>query len=598
MPHRLVALLAAVFGLTAAAPAQEPKPATSKVIAVTVYQNTALITREVTTPDAAGPAEVVVSPLPPSTVASSLYAEGGDGIRVLGARYRTRAIAEDTREEVRKLETKLKEAQKKAQQLAADQKAVELNTQFLTKLEGFTAATLQHLTEKGQLDSEKTIALATFIRDTRTKGVKEEVTLKQQIEATQEEIAFTQRLLQERAGGVTRTERDAVVVIDKTKAGLATLRLNYLVESASWKPQYKLRAGTKEKDQVTIEYLAAVTQQTGEDWSGVTLDLSTAQPLLNAAPPDLRALEISIGSGALMAQQQGGQKGLNPGGYAMMNDIKKLEEQSKSLRAQSVDNLNKKEIEAGGRFANDAAAIEQYCDLLMTKDDIGKGLPSADGIAGGPSVTYHLKTKLTLPSRNDDQVLEIAKLDLAPKFYYKAVPVLTPQVYRLADLTNTTDYVLLPGEATMYLGTDFVGQTKMPLVAIGKPFTVGFGADPQLQVQRKLLDKSRTTQGGNQVLTFKYRILVNSYKSGPVDVQVWDRLPHAEVQQTIAVNVMKGELDLSKDPLYLRDDRPKNLLRWDVKIDPKQNAEKALSIDYDFKIEFEKTVNIGAFLAK
>ena len=112
------------------------------------------------------------------------------------------------------------------------------------------------------------------------------------------------------------------------------------------------------------------------------------------------------------------------------------------------------------------------------------------------------------------------------------VPVLTPNVYRLADLVNTTDYVLLPGEATMYMAGDFVGQAKLPLVAIGKPFTVGFGIDPQLQVTRKLVDKTRTTQGGNQVLTFKYRIQLSSYKTVAVPVQVWDRMPHAEAAMT------------------------------------------------------------------
>ena len=49
-----------------------------------------------------------------------------------------------------------------------------------------------------------------------------------------------------------------------------------------------------------------------------------------------------------------------------------------------------------------------------------------------------------------------------PTFYYKAVPVLTPHVFRLASLTNDTKYVLLPGEATMYEGKDFVGRMNLP----------------------------------------------------------------------------------------------------------------------------------------
>jgi hypothetical protein len=629
----LAAAAAAALGLVAAlclAPlsAQDGKltdgvkPSPSKITLVTVYQNTALVTREVTVPEAAGPMEVVVSPLPPATLESSLYAEGTADIRVLSARYRSRAIAEDNREEVRKLEAEIKTASRTVQEHEADLKAVTANAALLTKLEGFTAATMTTLTEKGQLDAEKTIKLADHVRENRAKLTKEETKLKQQVEDERAKLAFLQRQLQEKSGGVSRTERDAVIVLDK-KAGAGTVKLNYLVSTATWKPQYKLRAGTKPNEPVTVEYLASVTQQTGEDWSGVNVVLSTAQPLLNAAPPDLLALEVAVGANLVASagaggpglpggMSGGGQSGFGGGGQfgmpAQSAYLRDLERQSQQLRSQAKDNLNYLNPQAGGRGGqqmaggkqvNDAAALEQFRDLLVAKEEINKEAAAAGGLVGaGPSVTYRLKTRLTLPSRSDDQTFEIAKLELAPKFYHKAVPVLTPHVYRLADLTNTTDMILLPGEATMYLDSDFVGQTTLPLVAVGKPFTVGFGADPQLQVQRTLVDKTRTTQGGNQVLTFKYKILLSSYKPAAADVQVWDRMPHAEAAQTIATSLVKGEAELSKDPLYVRDERPKNLLRWDVKVDPKQNGEKALAVEYEFKLELDKNVVIGTLLSK
>ena len=105
----------------------------------------------------------------------------------------------------------------------------------------------------------------------------------------------------------------------------------------------------------------------------------------------------------------------------------------------------------------------------------------------GPSVTYHLRSRLTVPSRNDQQLIEVARIETKPEYYYKAVPVLTSHVYRLADLVNKSEYVLLPGEATMYVGSDFVGRMNLPLVAIGERITVGFGVDPQLQVPRLMV---------------------------------------------------------------------------------------------------------------
>ncbi|MBP3957200.1 mucoidy inhibitor MuiA family protein [Gemmata sp. G18] len=598
------------------------KPAPSKVTAVTVYANTALITREVTVPEAAGLAEVVVSPMPPQTMQSSLYAEGNDNIRVLSVRYRTRAIAEDTREEVRKIEGEIKALQTKAQTFESDLKAMADNLKLLDKLEGFTAKSLDNLTDKGQLDPEKIIALAKFVQEDRAKRVKEQLGVKQQLEDVQVKIAFAQRQLAERSNGSVRTERDAVILLDK-KPGAGAVKLNYLVGSASWRPQYKFRATGKDKDPVVAEYQAAIDQRTGEDWVNALVTLSTAQPLLNAAPPDLKALSVNISpigtvaaaavdpatgipvpakpaspgfSGAGGPGGVGGGMGGMPSATEYAKDLDKL---SKDLRAQVAQNYREKKDQAAGDLANNAAALEQFRDLFSGKEELTAAAAAPPGAAGeGPSVTYKLATRLTIPSRNDEQVIEIAKIDLPPKFYHKAVPVLTANVYRLADLTNNSEYVLLPGDATMYLNGDFVGQTRLPLVAAGKPFTVGFGVDPQLQVSRLLVDKTRTTQGGNQVLTFKYRIMLSSYKPSPTPVQVWDRTPHAETAQTIAINLTNPKPELSADPLYVRDEKGRGLLRWDVTIDPKQNGEKSLFIDYEFKMELDKNVNIGGFLAK
>ena len=81
-------------------------------------------------------------------------------------------------------------------------------------------------------------------------------------------------------------------------------------------------------------------------------------------------------------------------------------------------------------------------------------------------------------------------------------------------------------------------------------------------------------------------------------VQVWDRMPHAETAMTLAINLTNPKPELSTDPLYVRDEKTRGILRWDVTIDPKQNGEKALAIDYEFKMELDKNVNIGGFLAK
>ena len=54
-----------------------------------------------------------------------------------------------------------------------------------------------------------------------------------------------------------------------------------------------------------------------------------------------------------------------------------------------------------------------------------------------------------------------------------------------------------------------------------------------------MIDRSKTTQGGNQVLHYEYRILVSSYKPRRSRLQVWDRLPNAE-NETVGVTLIKA----------------------------------------------------------
>jgi Domain of unknown function (DUF4139)/N-terminal domain of unknown function (DUF4140) len=598
-----------VLCCTTASAQEQPKAAPSRVTAVTVYQGNALVTRLVQVPDGKGLLEIVVTPLPPQTVDSSLYAEGTDGIRVLSSRYRTRAVKEDTRKEVRAKDAEIRTLKLEAERLKNEAQIAEQNLQLLTKLENFTGVTMQNLAEKGMLNSEATLTLAKYVMTTRVEKAAAAVSVQQKLQANAEAAEFANRELTELTSGSARTERDAVIVVDRGGAG-GKVRLNYLVTDATWRPQYRFRAGA-ENDAIQLEYLAAIEQKSGEDWSDVDMTLSTAQPQLNATPPELLALDVSIlGRTAVANVPQQGQSG--PAGMAAMGggmpagaNGQMFRDQSRELRRRAQAELIGNRAEAGQNFINEAAALEQADELLAKKDgktedqkpDLAGAVAAATTIHEGPSVTYHLRSRLTVPSRNDQQLIEVARLETKPEYYYKAVPVLTAHVYRLADLANKSEYVLLPGEATMYVGSDFVGRMNLPLVAIGERYTVGFGVDPQLQVSRLMAKKSRTLQGGNQVHNYDYRISVASYKSEPVKIQVWDRLPRAE-NEAVAVSLVETTPKLSEDSAYLRTQRSENLLRWDLTVQPGQTGEKAATLAYQFKLEYARDVSIANFKAK
>ena len=109
----------------------------SRVSAVTVYPLTALVTREADVPAGKGAVELTISPLPPSAILSSLNAEGGEGIRVLSTRFRSRTVVSDTREAVRKQQDELALLTTAREKIEADVKAMQENLKTLGKMEGF-----------------------------------------------------------------------------------------------------------------------------------------------------------------------------------------------------------------------------------------------------------------------------------------------------------------------------------------------------------------------------------------------------------------------------------------------------------------------------
>ncbi|MGL4555830.1 MAG: mucoidy inhibitor MuiA family protein, partial [Gemmataceae bacterium] len=552
----LAALFYSRADATAPAVAKEdkaaPKMASSRIVHVTVYPDSALVTREVEVPAGEGVMELVVSPLPEATQTSSLYAEAPEGLRVLTTRFRSRAVREDTREEVRKLEEEIRKLQATARRIQSDVEQLAAGMLFVGSLEKFSAASTQHATEKGKLDSDSTIALSKYLMETRGDKAKQSFALKEQLLENSEAMEFATRKLREITSGSNKVERDAVLVLDKVNGAAGKVRLNYLVTSATWRPQYKFRAGKTSKDPIGVEYLASVLQQTGEDWDRVQVTLSTAQPMLNATPPDLLALAVAVAprgtatSGVTLSGLQsglglggmpaggGGMPVAGPGGYGNATvpggrlsianpgegkgNAKELQDAARSLRAQAQMANNVKREKDANELSNYAAVLDQVCELVVMTDARRGEAAARPAKNEGPSVTYHLANRLSVPSRTEEQVIEVTRLDMTPEYYYKAVPVLTPHVYRQASIVNNSKSVLLPGEATMYNGSDFVGRMQLPLVAVGETFTVGLGTEPQLQVSRQMMTRDRAMQGGNQILKFDYRILVSSYKAEKVKV--------------------------------------------------------------------------------
>jgi len=583
----MVTLLATALGATALADPQ-PENVAGKVSGVTLYRGQALITRTILFTAVKGSQEVVVSDLPQHIVEGSLFAEALAGLEVRAVRLRQRAVGEEPREDIRTFDLALVELADKLQLNQKNQELAAKKAAYLDGLEGFVAPTAKNDLAKGVLDAVALEKVTLFSFAERQKIAEEQIAfLKEQRQLT-EQATLLQNKKAELSSGTQRTVKEAVLFLETNAAGPATVRLNYLVNNCGWSPTYTCRAA-QDRQTVDLEYNGLIQQMTGENWEEVSLTLSTASPALSAAGPGLAPFYVSLtrptpnsleGPATAAASKQ------DAGAY---REIKARQQSANNAFANSQnydDNLgfNWDVI----RAANDSQTLE-----LTNSKDVLATMRRDAGDSSGPSISYQLPGSVSLASRSDQQMVRIMKHSLPSAFYHVATPVLTSYVYREAELKNTSPDDLLAGPITVSLDGRFVGRGDIPTVARGETFVVGFGADPQLRARRELIDKKENVQGGNRELSFKYRVAIENYKDQAAAVRIFDRLPYADRGSDVRVTLAELKLPLSTDPAYLRSERSKGLLRFDVDVAANATAEKALVIEYSFTVDFDRALQIS-----
>lgn len=589
-----------------------------KITEVRVYQGQALVTRQVQFEAVAGSQEVTVTDLPERVVPGSLYATGGDTLSVRAVRFRSTAVSEEPRPEVRELDAKIKEQMAAQRRSESESQVLASRVEFLDRLGQFTAAKFEAEVAQGALNPEAVEKTATFIFQQRDQIAAKAFELQEQALAIEESLALLQRQRAELTRGGANVQRDAVIFVDAAQAGPAVMHLSYLVEGVGWTPAYSARL-SKERDKVALEYHAALTQMSGEDWNSVALTLSTSHPKMLASAPILSPLRIALVGRAdrqaedadaitsytektreLQRQIRGpvgskgaagpagprGERGPVGAGMPGMTGAAGGMEQPAPPAQVAMPSADDEYLNAN-LFAAQLQNVE-----LTAPDEVVRLSRVIGGATEGLAVDYPIEGAVSIQSRRDQQMFLIARLDLKADFSYTAVPLLTDYVYRAAECVNSSDLALLAGPYNAYVDGAFSGRGEIPLVASGQSFTLGFGTETRLRASREFLEKTTSTRGGNQIVQYKYRLALQNYMAEPAAVRLWDRLPQAPDNQ-VTVQLVDPQPPLTTDPLYLAQQRPRGLLRWDVQVPAGASGAKAYSFEYQFQIEHDRSYDIG-----
>ena len=558
----------------------DPVQAESRIDSVTLYRNQALVTRAVEGDVPAGITQLLVGDLPERIVPESLFAEAAEGTQVRAVRYRTRAVREEPREEVRELDRQIEGLGDELKRIRAMRHLLDQRSDYLTKLEQFTAPTAQVELTKGVLDAQTLKTITLFLFEQRKGVAEKKLGLELEEREVKRQLDLLQRKRSELAAGRSRTVREAVVFVNRPEAGRAELRLSCLVAKAGWEPAYNLRAAG-DMAFVDVEYNATVHQMSGEDWSEVKLTLSTASMALVSRGPELAPFWVTLSQSApgraaaqVPAQTREFQRQLKKSQYLQSNVIRVPEQVAANFDINTfASSLQLLEMQAGDK------------ELRMIRR-------AEAGALEGLSVTYSLPGRTSLESRSDRQLVQIAALKLKSSFYYVATPVLSGFVYREAEIANDGPIALLAGPSTVYLDGQFVGRGNVPLVARGQRFQAGFGMNPQLRASRELVKKTDKTLGGNRQQTFQYRLGIENFSDKAITLRLYDRIPTAIDSTDLRVTLGEMTDKLSEEPLYLERQRPQGILRWDIEVPAGVAGVKARKVEYDYTLEFDRELAV------
>lgn len=549
---------------------------------VTLYQGTALVTREVRVPaDKEGSFEVIVEGLPTATDPESVFADEGQGLEVRSVTCRMRSSEETKRVQsaVAKLERSIKELDRKSSDARNEIALRRIRQEYLRSLGDFVAPATRQEMSHGVLQADE-LASVTQMHFTEYETASQEIMkLTNQISDDSETLSSLRRERDQLASGPTQIY-DAVVFVEKEPGKEAVFNLNYLVRDCGWSPVYNVRGVSGGKD-VRIEFNALIHQVSGEDWDDAGLVLSTASPTVNAKNPELTALHVQVQQGGVLPNIEEAQAQVARYNVALKG---KKEANRKVLSGKSVEDF------ADANFAaNEMAASAQLVELSMRSGQLKQLNRNRE--EEDLAIQYELERAVTLVSRREAQMVPVLDANCPAEFYHVATPVLTSAVSREAELVNTSGRDLLGGRVNVYLDDKFIGRTEMPTIARGRNYTLGFGVDGQLRARRSLVERTETVQGGNRLVEIEVEVVLDNFKDEAASVRLRERTPFMDDTASLRVSLSQTSVPLSSERDYSRFERPKGILRWDLQVAPGA-GEKATTVNYSYRLEYDKNVTL------
>ena len=439
------------------------------------------------------------------------------GIRILNVDVTTAFRSRPPEAELVTLQDELERLTRSQQLIEARKSALNDRRQWLRALGEHSRDFAKGLAQ-GQMKPQDLADFFSFAANQALQDAEAAQSLEIELEHVQQEVQAKKRELAQMQGNILPDRLAAIVTVSLVEAGEFDLELSYIVMGASWYPQYDVRvqmADEKDTGEVELTYVGVVQQSTGERWENVGLSLSTARPSLASVLPELDPWYLNVYTPPVPAPL----RAANPR-IASMSGLPGDQHASSAIQPMALAAM---EPVDEGTF--DAVQDEQVREKEFRTADVATATVEQTGTA----LIFRVGRSVDIPSDNSPHKTTIARDNLPCVFDYVSAPQIDEQVHLRASIENTTERVLLNGDANIFLSSEYVGTTRVKTTAPMEKFKVFLGIEDNIKVKRELVErnveKGNALQGNIRRISYAYRISVHNYTGAPRRVVIRDHLP-------------------------------------------------------------------------
>ncbi len=529
-----------------------------------IYQRGVKVTRAGTVALPVGPHTISIE-LPEQIDADSVRVKGkGDGM-ILNINVEKNFREETPRENVKALSNELNATKKEIKRLEKQKALLEqkkaqigvLQDNFYANFPKLLAAGESKIERFEEFTAHQSAALNQVAQNIRD--------LAKTIDETKIKAEILLRKLQKLGQQKKVTTYHSLKVnFNARKEGEFKISADYQSPAAFWTPLYDT---ILTEANATIKIMANCTNQTGEDWKDINLDVSTATMTAIRAekpspfivqeyiPVTLAPPKIYAKSGLL-----GGAGAVNA--PAPVADISAAEKDMDDMLASVAEETEKKEDISPEK--PEPAVREQTAQVT-----------DAVGVQ-----TFKLPGKVSIPSDEDPHPVTLAtvKLPSKKKLFWSSAK---PDLVVAQDALTNGEIVLLAGKVKTYYKDEFIGETTIPLVAPNEEFKIGSRASFDVKVTKKLVDRSKEKKLVKSKYIQSYNYAIEIKNLGKVEglLKVYDRIPHSNSEK---IKVIPGFPDLAPNK------RQMGILKWTIEL----KGIETKKIGYNYNVEWDREIQI------